>query len=29
MRWDYWSQCPEALHQVTILYSDRGITQIL
>ncbi|MGD1873027.1 MAG: catalase [Mastigocoleus sp.] len=25
MRWDYWSQSPEALHQVTILYSDRGI----
>lgn len=25
MRWDYWSQCPEALHQVLILYSDRGI----
>ena len=27
MRWDYWSQSPEALHQVTILYSDRGIPQ--
>ena len=25
MRWDYWSQSPEALHQITILYSDRGI----
>ncbi|MBE9040871.1 catalase [Oscillatoriales cyanobacterium LEGE 11467] len=25
MRWDYWSKSPEALHQVTILYSDRGI----
>lgn len=25
MRWDYWSQSPEALHQVLILYSDRGI----
>ena len=25
MHWDYWSQSPEALHQVTILYSDRGI----
>ena len=23
--WDYWSQSPEALHQVTILMSDRGI----
>jgi len=22
--WDYWSQSPEALHQVTILMSDRG-----
>lgn len=25
MRWDYWSQSPEAIHQVTILYGDRGI----
>src|SRR5450830_864261 len=25
MQWDFWSQCPEALHQVTILMSDRGI----
>jgi len=25
MQWDFWSQCPEALHQVTILFSDRGI----
>ena len=25
MIWDYWSQAPEALHQVTILFSDRGI----
>lgn len=25
MQWDFWSQCPEALHQITILFSDRGI----
>ena len=25
MMWDYWSLSPEALHQVTILFSDRGI----
>lgn len=25
MQWDYWSLSPEALHQVTILFSDRGI----
>lgn len=25
--WDYWSQSPEALHQITILMSDRGIPQ--
>ena len=24
MMWDYWSLSPEALHQVTILFSDRG-----
>ncbi len=24
-QWDFWSQVPEALHQVTILFSDRGI----
>lgn len=24
MRWDFWSLSPEALHQVMILYSDRG-----
>jgi len=24
MWWDFWSHCPEALHQVTILFSDRG-----
>ncbi|WP_407294932.1 catalase [Stutzerimonas zhaodongensis] len=23
--WDFWSHSPEALHQVTILFSDRGI----
>ena len=23
-RWDYWSLSPEAMHQVMILYSDRG-----
>ena len=25
--WDYWSLNPEALHQVTILMSDRGVPQ--
>jgi len=25
MQWDFWSQSPESLHQVTILFSDRGI----
>jgi catalase len=25
--WDFWSQSPEALHQVTILFSDRGLPQ--
>ena len=25
MAWDYWSYSPEALHQVTILMSDRGV----
>jgi len=24
MPWDFWSYSPEALHQVTILFSDRG-----
>jgi catalase len=24
MWWDFWSQVPESLHQVTILFSDRG-----
>lgn len=23
--WDYWSKAPQALHQMTILFSDRGI----
>ena len=23
--WDYWAKSPQALHQVTILFSDRGI----
>ncbi|MBA1203126.1 catalase [Pseudomonas capeferrum] len=25
MMWDFWSHSPEALHQVTVLFSDRGI----
>ena len=25
MMWDFWSKVPESLHQVTILFSDRGI----
>ncbi|ELR99081.1 catalase [Gloeocapsa sp. PCC 73106] len=25
--WDFWSQSPEAMHQITILMSDRGIPQ--
>ena len=24
MQWDFWSLCPETLHQITILFSDRG-----
>ena len=24
-QWDFWSQSPEALHQITILMSDRGL----
>jgi catalase len=24
MKWDFWSRAPESLHQVTILFSDRG-----
>jgi catalase len=23
--WDFWSLCPESIHQVTILFSDRGL----
>ncbi|MBL8022496.1 MAG: catalase [Leptospirales bacterium] len=23
--WDYWAKSPEAMHQITILFSDRGI----
>jgi catalase len=29
MQWDFWSLCPESLHQVTILFSDRGIPATL
>lgn len=25
MQWDFWAHSPESLHQVTILFSDRGI----
>lgn len=25
--WDFWSQAPEAMHQITILFSDRGLPQ--
>jgi catalase len=25
MMWDFWSHSPESLHQVTVLFSDRGI----
>lgn len=25
MMWDFWSHSPEALHQITVLFSDRGI----
>ena len=24
MKWDFWSRAPESLHQVTMLFSDRG-----
>ena len=24
MAWDFWSLSPEALHQITILFSNRG-----
>lgn len=27
--WDFWSRSPESLHQVTILFSDRGIPATL
>ncbi len=29
MQWDFWSQCPESLHQVTILFGDRGLPRTL
>ncbi len=29
MQWDFWSQCPESLHQVTILFSDRGLPKTM
>jgi catalase len=29
MQWDFWSLSPESLHQVTILFSDRGIPATL
>ncbi|MEM9292837.1 MAG: catalase [Acidobacteriota bacterium] len=29
MQWDFWSLCPESLHQVTILFSDRGLPRTL
>lgn len=29
MQWDFWSLCPESLHQVTILFSDRGLPKTL
>ncbi len=25
MQWDFWSLNPESLHQITILFSDRGL----
>lgn len=27
MQWDFWSHSPEAMHQITILFSDRGLPQ--
>lgn len=27
MQWDFWSLSPESLHQITILFSDRGLPQ--
>lgn len=29
MQWDFWSRSPESLHQVTTLFSDRGIPATL
>ncbi|MDX8379539.1 MAG: catalase [Gallionella sp.] len=29
MQWDFWSLSPESLHQITILFSDRGIPATL
>ena len=29
MQWDFWSLCPESLHQVTWLFGDRGIPRTL
>ncbi|MEC9373649.1 MAG: catalase [Planctomycetota bacterium] len=29
MQWDFWSLSPESLHQVTILFSDRGLPRTL
>lgn len=29
MQWDFWSQCPESMHQITILFSDRGLPRTL
>lgn len=29
MQWDFWSLSPESLHQVTILFSDRGLPATL
>ena len=29
MQWDYWSLSPESLHQITTLFSDRGIPATL
>lgn len=26
-QWDFWSKVPESLHQVTVLFSDRGIPE--
>ena len=29
MQWDFWSLCPESLHQVTWLFGERGIPRTL